>query len=98
VWQVSRHKDLTRVYDFVSAHETLIYKMEKLFSNPTKVTSNAVNFCYSLAIGRQYPPEEAHEMAHIITSLCLRDGKCVDVCPVERTILVNPKRNGPVLH
>ncbi|MGV2437464.1 MAG UNVERIFIED_CONTAM: 4Fe-4S binding protein [Anaerolineae bacterium] len=37
-------------------------------------------------------------MAHIITSLCLRDGKCVDVCPVERTILVNPKRNGPVLH
>ena len=22
-------------------------------------------------------------MAHVITALCLRDGACVDVCPVE---------------
>lgn len=95
MWQVSRHKDLTRVYDFVSAHETLIYKMEKLFSNPTKVTSNAVNFCYSFAIRRHYPPEEAHEMAHIITSLCLRDGKCVDVCPVECIIPGQPQAEWP---
>lgn len=34
-------------------------------------------------------------MTHIITSLCLRDGACVDVCPVECIIAGKPEEQWP---
>ena len=34
-------------------------------------------------------------MTHIITSLCLRDGACVDVCPVECIIPGKPEDEWP---
>jgi len=34
-------------------------------------------------------------MTHIITSLCLRDGGCVDVCPVECIVPGNPQDKWP---
>jgi ferredoxin len=34
-------------------------------------------------------------MSHIITSLCLRDGACVDVCPVECIINGKPESEWP---
>lgn len=34
-------------------------------------------------------------MTHIITSLCLRDGACVDVCPVECIIPGQPENEWP---
>jgi len=34
-------------------------------------------------------------MTHIITSLCLRDGGCVDVCPVECIVPGNPQDKYP---
>ena len=34
-------------------------------------------------------------MTHIITSLCLRDGACVDVCPVECIIPGKPETEWP---
>ncbi|MBI4770683.1 MAG: ferredoxin family protein [Chloroflexi bacterium] len=34
-------------------------------------------------------------MTHIITSLCLRDGACVDVCPVECIIPGQPQSEWP---
>jgi ferredoxin len=34
-------------------------------------------------------------MTHIITSLCLRDGGCVDVCPVECIIPGKPQEEWP---
>ncbi|MGA2111185.1 MAG: ferredoxin family protein [Anaerolineales bacterium] len=34
-------------------------------------------------------------MTHIITSLCLRDGGCVDVCPVECIIAGKPQDQWP---
>ena len=38
-------------------------------------------------------------MTHIITELCLRDGACVEVCPVECIIPGQPReRVAVVLH
>ncbi len=34
-------------------------------------------------------------MTHIITSLCLRDGGCVDVCPVECIVPGTPPEKNP---
>jgi ferredoxin len=34
-------------------------------------------------------------MTHIITSLCLRDGACVDVCPVECIVPGQPESEWP---
>jgi len=34
-------------------------------------------------------------MTHIITSLCLRDGACVDVCPVECIVAGQPEADWP---
>jgi NAD-dependent dihydropyrimidine dehydrogenase PreA subunit len=34
-------------------------------------------------------------MTHIITSLCLRDGACVDVCPVECIVPGKPESEWP---
>jgi ferredoxin len=34
-------------------------------------------------------------MTHIITSLCLRDGACVEVCPVECIIAGQPENEWP---
>jgi len=34
-------------------------------------------------------------MTHIITSLCLRDGACVDVCPVECIVPGQPENEWP---
>ncbi len=34
-------------------------------------------------------------MTHIITSLCIRDGSCVTVCPVECIVPGNPKDKWP---
>jgi len=34
-------------------------------------------------------------MTHIITSLCLRDGSCVDVCPVECIVPGKPQSEWP---
>ena len=34
-------------------------------------------------------------MTHIITSLCLRDGACVEVCPVECIIAGKPENEWP---
>src|SRR3990172_8011279 len=34
-------------------------------------------------------------MTHIITSLCLRDGACVDVCPVECIVAGKPEEQWP---
>lgn len=34
-------------------------------------------------------------MTHIITSLCLRDGGCVDVCPVECIVPGTPQEQWP---
>ena len=34
-------------------------------------------------------------MPHIITSLCLRDGACVDVCPVDCIIPGSPENEWP---
>ncbi|KAA3645278.1 MAG: 4Fe-4S dicluster domain-containing protein [Chloroflexi bacterium] len=34
-------------------------------------------------------------MTHIITSLCLRDGGCVDVCPVECIVPGKPQEQWP---
>ena len=34
-------------------------------------------------------------MTHIITSLCLRDGSCVDVCPVECIVPGQPESEWP---
>lgn len=34
-------------------------------------------------------------MTHIITSLCLRDGACVEVCPVECIIAGKPEETWP---
>lgn len=34
-------------------------------------------------------------MTHIITSLCLRDGACVDVCPVECIVPGKPENEWP---
>ena len=34
-------------------------------------------------------------MAHVITALCLRDGACVDVCPVECIIKGMPEAEWP---
>jgi len=34
-------------------------------------------------------------MTHIITSLCLRDGACVDVCPVECIVPGKPEDKWP---
>ena len=34
-------------------------------------------------------------MTHIITQLCLRDGACVDVCPVECIVGGNPEDQWP---
>jgi ferredoxin len=34
-------------------------------------------------------------MTHIITSLCLRDGACVDVCPVECIVAGKPEDEWP---
>ena len=34
-------------------------------------------------------------MTHIITSLCLRDGACVDVCPVECIVAGKPEADWP---
>ena len=37
-------------------------------------------------------------MAHVITSLCLRDGGCVDVCPVECITPGNPQDKYPTFY
>lgn len=37
-------------------------------------------------------------MAHVITSLCLRDGGCVDVCPVECITPGNPQESYPTFY
>ena len=37
-------------------------------------------------------------MTHIITSLCLRDGGCVDVCPVECIIPGKPETEWPLYY
>lgn len=37
-------------------------------------------------------------MTHIITGLCLRDGSCVDVCPVECIIPGNPLEEYPTYY
>ena len=34
-------------------------------------------------------------MAHVITSLCLRDGACVEVCPVECIVPGQPESKWP---
>ena len=34
-------------------------------------------------------------MTHVITSLCLRDGACVDVCPVECIVPGKPEAEWP---
>lgn len=34
-------------------------------------------------------------MTHVITALCLRDGACVDVCPVECIIQGKPENEWP---
>ena len=34
-------------------------------------------------------------MTHIITSLCLRDGACVEVCPVECIVAGKPEAQWP---
>jgi ferredoxin len=34
-------------------------------------------------------------MTHIITSLCLRDGACVEVCPVECIVAGKPENEWP---
>jgi ferredoxin len=34
-------------------------------------------------------------MAHIITSLCLRDGACMEVCPVECIVPGKPEQHWP---
>ena len=34
-------------------------------------------------------------MTHIITSLCLRDGKCTEVCPVECIVPGQPEAEWP---
>jgi len=34
-------------------------------------------------------------MTHIITSLCLRDGACMEVCPVECIVPGKPENNWP---
>ncbi len=34
-------------------------------------------------------------MAHVITSLCLRDGACVEVCPVECIVPGKPESEWP---
>ena len=34
-------------------------------------------------------------MSHYITSLCLRDGACVDVCPVECIVAGKPEDEWP---
>jgi ferredoxin len=34
-------------------------------------------------------------MTHIITSLCLRDGACVEVCPVECIVAGKPENDWP---
>lgn len=34
-------------------------------------------------------------MAHIITSLCLRDGACAEVCPVEAIVPGKPENEWP---
>lgn len=37
-------------------------------------------------------------MTHIITSLCLRDGGCVDVCPVECIVPGKPQAEWPAFY
>ena len=37
-------------------------------------------------------------MTHIVTRLCLRDGACIDVCPVECMILGLPEPEWPWLY
>lgn len=34
-------------------------------------------------------------MAHIITSLCMRDGACIEVCPVECIVAGKPESEWP---
>ncbi|MBG0787609.1 MAG: ferredoxin family protein, partial [Anaerolineaceae bacterium] len=37
-------------------------------------------------------------MTHIITSLCIRDGSCVTVCPVECIVPGNPQDEWPLYY
>jgi ferredoxin len=37
-------------------------------------------------------------MTHVITSLCMRDGGCVTVCPVECIVPGNPKDKYPLFY
>ncbi len=37
-------------------------------------------------------------MTHVITSLCLRDGGCVTVCPVECIVPGNPVEKNPLFY
>ena len=37
-------------------------------------------------------------MTHIITSLCMRDGSCVDVCPVECIVPGSPESEWPLYY
>ena len=37
-------------------------------------------------------------MTHVITSLCLRDGSCVDVCPVECIVPGDPVSQWPMFY
>jgi len=37
-------------------------------------------------------------MTHVITSICLRDGGCVDVCPVECIVPGNPSDEWPLYY
>ena len=37
-------------------------------------------------------------MTHIITSLCLRDGGCIEVCPVECIVSGDPKAGWPWMY
>jgi ferredoxin len=39
--------------------------------------------------------QEKQFMTHIITSLCLRDGACVEVCPVECIVAGQPANEWP---
>ena len=50
------------------------------------------NFNAFLLVDSQHKEKE---MTYIITSLCLRDGSCVEVCPVECIIPGTPKEEWP---
>jgi ferredoxin len=76
--------------------ETPLYQSPIFYNEDLLVISTPTAICKLIL---SYPfkiyPKSEEDMTHIITSLCLRDGGCVTVCPVECIVGGKPESEWP---